>query len=214
LKNLSIREQLIENVGNLEEKAVSKLVLKRIELGEDPLFIIDDCQEGLSLVGERYEQGEYFISGLIMAGEILRQVMTLLKPELKNHASTHSKGSVLLGTVEGDIHDLGKSILGILLTCRGFNVHDLGVDVPPAEFVKHVEQVKPDIIGLSGLLTVSHKKMKETIDLLNMNSELTRNTPVIIGGGQANEQVARMVGAKLWCNNAIEGVNICQKVLS
>ncbi len=214
MKNLSIREQLIENVGNLEEKAVSKLVLKRIELGEDPLFIIDDCQEGLSLVGERYEQGEYFISGLIMAGEILRQVMTLLKPELKNHSSIHSKGSVLLGTVEGDIHDLGKSILGILLTCRGFTVHDLGVDVPPAVFVEHVEQVKPDIVGISGLLTVSHKKMKETIDLLNMKSELTRNTPVIIGGGQTDEQVASMVGAKLWCNNAIEGVNICQKVLS
>jgi len=214
MDNTSVREQLIKSVGNLNEDVVNTLVLKRIELGEDPLRIIEDCQEGLRLVGEKYEQGEYFISGLIMAGEILRQVMTLIKPKLNKHKSNLSKGCVLIGTVEGDIHDLGKSILNILLTCHGFTVHDLGVDVPPAVFVEHVERLKPDIVGLSGLLTVSHKKMKETIDLMCSTSELTKNTPVIIGGGQTNERVARMVGAKLWCNNAIEGVNICQNLLA
>lgn len=213
MKDLSPREQLIESVGNLKEEAVQKLVQERIEAGDNPLDILDDCQQGLLRVGERYENGEYFIAGLIMAGEIMQQVMMILQPELKNFTLSGSKGAVLLGTVEGDIHDLGKNILKFLLTCRGFTVHDLGVDVPPAAFLEQVKAVQPDVIGLSGLLTVSHKKMKETISLLQ-ESDAAKDISIIIGGGQTSEQVARLVGTKLWCKNAVDGVNLCQRLIA
>lgn len=208
----SVREQLIDAIGDLKELMARQLVQQRIDDGEKPLDILDDCQQGLLRVGERYESGEYFISGLIMAGEIMQQVMTILQPELKNYVNRRSNGSVLLGTVEGDIHDLGKNILKFLLTCRGFTVHDLGVDVPPSVFLEQVKAINPDILGLSGLLTYSYEKMKETIDLLN-ESELVKEPLVIIGGGQTTEQVARLVGAKLWCNNAIDGVHLCQQLM-
>ncbi|MEW6624026.1 MAG: cobalamin-dependent protein [Bacillota bacterium] len=214
MKCITEREQLIISVRDLKEEAVRELVLKRIEAGDDPLYIIDDCQQGMRLVGERYEQGQYYIAALIMAGEIFRQVMTIVQPLLKSQASKDSKGSVLLGTVQEDIHDLGKNILNILLTCHGFTVYDLGVDVPPARFVESVQQLQPDIVGLSGLLTVSHNKMKKTIALLKETSNIRKNIPVIIGGGQIDKQVANSVGTDLWCNDAIEGVRLCQQLVA
>jgi methanogenic corrinoid protein MtbC1 len=213
MRDIPARDQLIKNVGDLKEETVRELVQQRIADGENPLDIIDDCQQGLLLVGERYEKGEYFISGLIMAGEIMRQVMKIIQPELKNHVSSCSKGTVILGTVEGDIHDLGKNILNFLLTCRGFTIYDLGVDVAPATFLEQVKEIQPDILGLSGLLTISYRKMKETISLLN-EDEYAKDTPVVIGGGQTNAQVARLVGTKLWCNNAVEGVHLCERIIT
>ena len=215
MKYISSREQLINSIGDLKEDAVSELVLKRIEAGDDPLHIIDDCQRGMRLVGERYEQGKYYIAGLIMAGEIFRQVTEILQPVLKDQSVAEIKGSVLLGTVEGDIHDLGKNILSILLTCHGFKVQDLGVDVPPGKFIEKVKELHPDIVGLSGLLTHSYSKMKQTIELVkNEAKPLSLNIPVIIGGSQINEQVARMVGTKFWCNDAVEGVRICLSLIN
>ena len=214
MKHLSKREQLIHSIGDLKEEAVSELVLKRIEAGDDPLHIIDDCQRGMRLVGERYEQGQYYIAGLIMAGEIFRQVTESIQPFLKSNASDDSKGRILIGTVQGDIHDLGKNILSILLTCHGFKVHDLGVDVAPTKFIEKVKELQPDILGLSGLLTLSYAKMKEIIDLLEKERKvLARHIPVIIGGSQIDEQVSRLVGTKFWCNDAIEGVRICQNLI-
>lgn len=214
MKYISTREQLINSIGDLQEDAVREIVQKRIAAGDNPLYIIDDCQRGMRLVGERYEQGKYYIAGLIMAGEIFRQVTEILQPVLKNQSITEIKGSVLLGTVEGDIHDLGKNILSILLTCHGFKVYDLGVDVAPGKFIEKIKDLRPHIVGLSGLLTHSYTKMKEIIELVESETKtLPLSIPIVIGGSQINEQVARRVGAKFWCNDAIEGVRICQGLM-
>jgi methanogenic corrinoid protein MtbC1 len=162
-------------------------------------------------VGLRYERNEYFLAGLIMAGEIFRQVMELLQPVVEQRVSGQASGRILLGTVEGDIHDLGKNIVNMLLSCHSFAVHDLGVDVPPAVFAQQVAQIQPDIVGLSGLLTSSYDAMRETIALLRARGH---RVPIIIGGGQLSEEVCRFVAADHWTTDAVTGVELCQRLVS
>ncbi|MBK7897563.1 MAG: cobalamin-dependent protein [Anaerolineaceae bacterium] len=211
----SERQSLIAHVADLNENDVLALVEKWIAQGHDPLAIIEDCQEGLRQVGERYERQEYYLSGLIMGGEIFREVMEIVQPIIVEQFTGKESGTILLGTVKGDIHDIGKNNLSMLLTCYGFSVHDLGVDVPPAEFLQQAEQVRPNIIGLSGLLTTSYDAMKETIDLIRASEDAAlRGVPIIIGGNQLNEQVRQYVGADYWLNDAMSGVRLCQKLLA
>jgi methanogenic corrinoid protein MtbC1 len=206
---------LIAHVADLNENEVLSLVEARITAGHDPLAIIEDCQEGLRQVGERYERQEYYLSGLIMAGEIFREVMEMVQPLIEEKFTGSDSGKILLGTVKGDIHDIGKNNLSMLLTCYGFSVIDLGVDVPPPEFLLQAMQVRPDIIGLSGLLTSSYDAMKETIDLIRISGEgAIAALPIIIGGNQLNEQVCRYVGADYWVNDAMTGVRLCQEILN
>src|SRR5512135_3368506 len=153
MKTAKTREQLINLLADLDEEAVLQLVQKRIKAGDDPLQIIEDCNEGMQLVGQRYESGEFFVSGLIMSGEIFREVVELVQPLLQQQASGRSSGTVLVGTVSGDIHDIGKNITGMLLSCYGFSVIDLGVDVPPTVFASKAIELNPDVVGLSGLIT-------------------------------------------------------------
>ena len=210
----SERQSLIAHVADLNENKVLALVEQWVAQGHDPLAIIEDCQEGLRQVGERYERQEYYLSGLIMGGEIFREVMELVQPIIQEQFTGKESGVILLGTVQGDIHDIGKNNLSMLLTCYGFSVHDLGVDVPPSEFLQQAAQLRPDIIGLSGLLTPSYDAMKETIDLLRASDEAAlRTVPIIIGGNQLNEQVCQYVGADYWLNDAMSGVRLCQKLL-
>ncbi len=205
---------LIAHVADLNENEVLSLVEARIVEGHDPLAIIEDCQEGLRQVGERYERHEYYLSGLIMAGEIFREVMEMVQPLIVEKFTGNESGTILLGTVKGDIHDIGKNNLTMLLTCYGFSVYDLGVDVPPSEFLLQAMQIRPDIIGLSGLLTSSYDTMKETIDLLRISGDAAiAKIPIIIGGNQLNEQVCRYVGADYWVNDAMSGVRLCQELI-
>jgi len=206
---------LIHHVAALNEQAVLALVHERLSDGDDPLSIVEDCQEGMRRVGEQYEQGRYYLSGLIMAGEIFREVMELAQPVIEAQISGEKSGRVLLGTVQGDIHDIGKNIQGMLLSCHGFTVYDLGVDVPPAEFLAQAKKVKPDIIGLSGLLTSSYDVMRDTITLIREPTvpELA-DLPIIIGGTSINEQVCQYVGADHWVVNSMEGVRLCQRLLA
>jgi methanogenic corrinoid protein MtbC1 len=149
-----------------------------------------------------------------MAGEIFREAMELLRPTITLRFSGNETGSILLGTVRGDIHDIGKNSLSMLLTSYGFTVHDLGVDVAPAEFLLEAIQVKPDIIGLSGLLTSSFDAMRETINLIKSSGEKGISTlPIIIGGNQLNQQVCQYVGADHWVTDAMTGVRLCQQLL-
>ena len=208
------RVELIRRVADLEEQDALKLVRIRIEVNDDPLTIVEDCQEGMRMVGERYERQEYFLSALIMAGEIFREVMDLLTPLIELRFSASESGVFLLGTVEGDIHDIGKNNLILLLTCYGFTVHDLGVNVAPNEFLNRALQVRPDIIGLSGLLTSSYDSMRETVQQLRASPDpRIASTPIILGGNQLNEQVCRYVGADGWVTDAMEGVRLCQQLL-
>jgi len=137
---------LIQQVLELNEEEVLDIVRRRLQQGDDPLSIVEDCQEGMRRVGERYEHGQYFLSGLIMAGEIFREVMELLQPVIKESVQGNESGRILLGTVQGDIHDIGKNILTMLLSCYGFTVYDLGVDVPPPTFIAETAKVKPDLV--------------------------------------------------------------------
>ena len=214
-KRREIQAALIYHVAELNEQTVLALVQERLSAGDDPLSVVEDCQEGMRRVGEHYEQGRYYLSGLIMAGEIFREVMELAQPVIEAQISGEESGRVLLGTVQGDIHDIGKNIQGMLLSCHGFTVYDLGVDVPPAEFLAQAKKVKPDIIGLSGLLTSSYDVMRDTITLIRDTSvpELA-DLPIIIGGTSINEQVCQYVGADHWVINAMEGVRLCQRLLA
>ena len=215
IKDKDKRALLVLHVANLAENEALSLVEARIQNGDDPLAIVEDCQEGLRQVGERYEQQEYYLSGLIMAGEIFREAMELLRPSIEIQFSGNDTGTILLGTVRGDIHDIGKNSLSMLLSSYGFTVHDLGVDVPPVEFLLEAIQVKPDIIGLSGLLTSSFDAMRETINMIRSSGENgISKLPIIIGGNQLTSQVCQYVGADHWVTDAMTGVRLCQQLLS
>jgi methanogenic corrinoid protein MtbC1 len=207
--------KLIDSVADLQEDEAVLIVKERLAAGDDPLKIVRECQQGMRLVGERYGEGQYYIAGLIMAGEILRQVTELIGPALEGAGAKEQEfGTVLLGTVKEDIHDLGKNIVKMLLSCHGFTVHDLGVDVPPDRFVAEAARLKPDIIGLSGLITASYDSMKETIAMLREETAKWPKRPhIIIGGSQVDEQVSGLVGTDHWVTEADAGVVLCKKLL-
>jgi 5-methyltetrahydrofolate--homocysteine methyltransferase len=208
------RALLVNHLLELEEDTVLALTRERLAAGEDPFEIIEDAQQALRLVGERYEGGEYYISSMMMAGEIFREVMEILGPELGQRTTGKTSGHILLGTVEGDIHDIGKNIVAILLRSHGFTVTDLGVDVPVAQFVQEALRSKPDIIALSGLLTLSYDPMKETIRTVrNLDDRSVANTPFIIGGGAVNAMVCSFVGADYWAMDAMVGVRLCEQIM-
>jgi methanogenic corrinoid protein MtbC1 len=167
----------------------------------------------MRLVGERYERREYFLSALIMAGEIFRQMMEMVKPSIEHMLAGHVSGRVLLGTVRGDIHDLGKDMVHLALSSFGFTVEDLGVDVPPHRFVERAVETRPDIIGLSGVISSSFSSMKETVRLLRLEAPDLCSIPIVVGGGMVNEEICRYVGADHWANDGVEGVRLCRRLV-
>jgi methanogenic corrinoid protein MtbC1 len=168
----------------------------------------------MRLVGERYERREYYLSALIMAGEIFREVMMISQPSMQQRLSGNSSGRILLGTVQGDIHNIGKDIAQLALSCYGFAVEDLGIDVPPQKFLEHIQNNPPDIIGLSGLVTVAYESMRETTRLLRgHNKPGQAPIPIIIGGSTLSEEICRFVGADFWVTDAMEGVRVCQHIM-
>jgi methanogenic corrinoid protein MtbC1 len=211
MSNTATSVTLTAAISDLQEEIALTLVRQRLDAGDDPLLIIEDCKEGMRQVGVRYERNEYYLAGLIMAGEIFRQVMELLQPIVEDQVSGQASGRILLGTVEGDIHDLGKNIVNMLLSCHNFVVHDLGVDVPPAVFAEQSAQVQPDLVGLSGLLTSSYDAMRETITLLRAQGY---QGSIVVGGGQLSEEVCQYVGADHWSTDAVAGVELCQRLIS
>lgn len=209
-----ITAALRQGIADLDEDGVLAIVRANLGGDVDPAAVIAACEAGMRLVGGRYEQGEYYLSGLIMAGEILREVLEIVQPALVASLAGNVSGRVLLGTVKGDIHDIGKAIVQIALRANGFAVEDLGVDVAPEAFVAAALAWRPDIIGLSGLLTTAYEPMRETIRLLKAQPDCaTASIPVIVGGGTLNEQVRTFVGADYWCNDALEGVRLCQQII-
>lgn len=211
--HIATAAELAAALADLREQEVLAMVQARMGRGDDPLQIIEECQVGMREVGERYAQRRYFLSGLIMAGEILREVMEIVTPSVESRFSGHTSGRVLLGTVQGDIHDLGKNLLLMLLQCYGFTVVDLGVDVAPARFVAEARAFKPDIIGMSGLITAAHSTMRDTVQALRaMMAQDKVQIPILLGG-QVDDQVCRFVGADHWSTDAMEGVRLCQRLV-
>jgi methanogenic corrinoid protein MtbC1 len=209
------QKALVKHVADLEERETLALVQERLDDGDDPLGIVKDCQEGLQVVGLRYEKHEYYLAGLIMAGEIFREMLELVEPVIQETHNGNDSGLILLGTVAGDIHDIGKNNLILLLRCYGFTVIDLGVDVEPGEFLRQAVEIEPDIIGLSGLLTSSYDSMAATIRLLREeDGGKLASVPILIGGSQINKAVCEYVGADHWVTDAMNGVRLCQQLLA
>ena len=198
---------LKQALSDLEEEAALKLVRERLDGGEDPLAIIADCREGMADVGKRYEAQEYYVSDLIMAGEVFKQAMAMIGEKFQTDSGP-KRGSVVLGTVKGDIHDIGKDIVVSLLQAGNYNVIDLGVDTPPEKFVDAVKESGATVVGLSGLLTISFDAMKETVDALKSAGLPVK---VMIGGGPVTEQVRAYVGADALGADAQAAVALCDK---
>jgi len=200
-------ETITEAITNLEENKVLKLVKESLDANEDPIKILEACRIGMSKIGsEAGEGGTLFLTDLIMAGEIFNEAMEILTPKLMS-SSTPSLGKVVIGTVEGDIHNIGKDIAINFLKAEGFEIVDLGVDVPPQKFVDAIKEHNPPIVGLSGLLTLSIEPMKESIEAISA-ANLRDKVKIIIGGERTDEEVCKHVGADAWVNDAIEGVKI------
>lgn len=206
---------LAERIAALDEPGSLNEIRACVERGDDAVSIIVECQRGMRFVGEHYSAGRYYISGLIMAGEIFRQAMTILGPLFQDAKVGGDAGSIVLCTVRGDIHDLGKEIVAMMLRSYGIAVHDLGVDVAPAEVAAQARRLRPDIVGLSCLLTIAMDGMKETVaELREVAGELDRELPVIIGGGPVDEQTCRYTGADLWADDAAEGVRLIRGAIA
>ena len=200
-------------LADLDEEAVLAQVRRRLRENDDPLSITEECQKGVRLVGERYAQGIYYISGLIMASAIMHEVGDMLLPVLKRRVVGSESGKILLGTVEGDIHYIGKDIIKVLLRCYGFTVFDLGVDVPQKEFLAKTLEIGPHIVGLSCLLNPALENMRATISLLRAETGKNGSVPSVIIGGYVDERVCRYVGADAYATDAMTGVRLCQELI-
>jgi len=208
------QEKLIRLIADLQEEEAVELAQALIDSGKNPLDIVDICHMGMREVGRLYEQGTYFITGLIMAGEIMRRISKMLTPLLDSQSRVHSVGSIIIGTVAGDIHFIGKDIIKNLLRVNGFSVHDLGVDVAPGAFLAAVHEFKPDIVGLSCLINAAYESMQETIALLRKNVPTAIAPQAYIVGGRVDGIVCKQVNADRWANNAMEGVRLCRQIMA
>ncbi|MFH0727700.1 MAG: cobalamin-dependent protein [Pseudomonadota bacterium] len=205
--------RLIQLLVDLKENESLSLVRELMSRGVDPLKIIECCQAGMRDVGNYYETGRYYISGLMMAGEILRQVMELVLPALRERIQGAYSGRILIGTVQGDIHDIGKNLVAMLFRCHGFEVLDLGVDVSPPRFLENALNFRPDVVAMSALLTTVQDVIRETIALIMKEaSGDLKSCKTIVGGGFMDEKVCRYVGADYWAKDAMSGVRYCQKL--
>jgi methanogenic corrinoid protein MtbC1 len=202
-------EELKMALSNLEEETVAKLIQERLDGGVDPLAIIAECRDGMADVGKRYEAQEYYVSDLIMAGEVFKQSMALIGKNFQTDSGP-KRGTVVIGTVKGDIHDIGKDIVVSLLQAGNYNVVDLGVDVAPEKFVEAVKTSGAKVVGLSGLLTISYDSMKETVDALKA-AGLRSQVKVMLGGGSVTEQVREFAGADALGDDAQAAVALCDK---
>ena len=207
----ALRLALVE----LDEQRTLDLVPELLGQGASPLSILNSCQQALRVVGERYERQEYYISGLIMAGELFKEVLDLVQPLYDESARQETTGTIVLGTVARDIHDIGKNLFATSLRGYDFNVIDLGVDAPPERFLEEVRRSRPDVVCLSGLILAAFESMKQTVTLLRSHQdELGYRPPIVLGGGTMDGRVCDYCGADSWSTDAMEGVRICQDLVA
>jgi 5-methyltetrahydrofolate--homocysteine methyltransferase len=200
-------QDLINAIVEMREEDALALTKNYLDQGADPMQVFDGYKEALGVIGKRFEEGTYFVPELIMAGEMMKTASDLIKPLItaKEGEQSGKIGKFLLGTVEGDIHDIGKDIVHMLLDINGFEVRDLGVDVPATRFWDEYKDFQPDIIGMSGLLTLAYEAMKRVVDGLK-EMGVRDQVRVIIGGGQVDQHAGKYVGADAWVTDAVAGV--------
>ncbi len=198
-------------LADLKEDEVLKIAKKRIESGEDPMKILEDSRKGMEIVGKRFADGEYFLPELVFSGELLKEITELVKPHLsKSSAKIKRLGKVVIGTVAGDIHDIGLNIVDFMLDVNGFEVTNLGVDVPAEKFVKAMKDTKAPVLGLSGFLTPAFDAMKETVEALE-KAGMRKNIKIMIGGGQMDDEVRKYAKADAFGKDAMAAVALSRK---
>lgn len=201
---------LVDAIAEMREGEAIQITRKMIEGGEDPMNIVQSGTEAMKIVGQRFEDGQYFLPHLIMAGDLLKRISEQVKPLIQGEIAKRTLGRVLMGTVKGDVHDIGKDIVTFLLEVNGFEVKDMGVDVPADRFVKEIEDFQPSVVGMSGLLTVANESMKKTIAAI-AEAGLRDQVKIMIGGAQASQKVAEYTGADAYGKSAFEGVDLARK---
>jgi methanogenic corrinoid protein MtbC1 len=204
--------KLAELLSDLKEDEAIAETKARIARKDDPLKILEDSRGGMEIVGKRFASGEYFIPDLIYSGEILRQISEIVKPLLTGTSQQKKLGKFLLATVAGDIHDIGKDIVAFMMDISGFEVIDMGIDVPKDKIVAKIKETKPQIVGLSGFLTLAFDSMKETIDAIKA-AGLRDNIKIVIGGGQIDEEVRKYTGADAYRPDAVACVTVSKEWL-
>jgi len=202
-----MKEKLVTAIADMEEEKAIKLTKEMLDSGIDPQLILDAGREAMTLVGARYEKKEYYLPELIIAGDLLKEIGALVKPRLKTDAGNKVRGKVLLGTVAGDIHDLGKDIVGFMLDVNNFEVLDLGVDVQVETFIQKMKEFKPDVLGLSGFLTQAFDQMKLTVDAVK-SAGLRDKVKIMIGGAIMDAKVSTYVGADAYGSDASAAVKL------
>ena len=204
---------LVNAVVELMEEEALELTQKYLEAGKSGKEVFAAYQQGLAEIGKRFEEKEYFVPELILSGELMQAGSEIIKPYLTADSGDEKKlGKALIATVEGDIHDIGKNIAGMMMDIAGLEVRDLGVDVPARTIVEEVKNWRPDILGLSGLLTLAYDPMKTVVEGLQA-AGLRDQVKVIIGGGQTDEHVRKYVGADIFATDAMVNVTYAQKWL-
>jgi methanogenic corrinoid protein MtbC1 len=202
-------KDLVKTLADLKEKEAIKIVEDRLKAGEDPLKILDDARKAVEIVGKRFSDSEYFIPDLVYSGEILKTITDMVKPKITKAAATKRVGKVIVGTVAGDIHDIGKDIVVFMLDVNGFEVVDLGIDVPVQKFVDAIKNTGSKVVGLSGFLTLAFQSMKDTVDAIK-KAGLRDKVKIMIGGGQIDEQVKSFTGADAYGKDAMEAVKLAK----
>jgi methanogenic corrinoid protein MtbC1 len=203
--------ELTKLLSDLKETEALELVKKALGEGIDPMDLLGEAREGITIVGERFASGDYFIPDLVYSGEILKEVVKLLEPHFGGQKGDKDKrlGSVVIGTVAGDIHDIGKDLVVFMLDISGYEVVDLGIDVPAQKFVDAIKETGSKVVGLSGFLTLAFDSMKETVDAIK-NAGLRGDVKIMVGGGQIDDQVMRYTGADAYGRDAMQAVKLTQ----
>ncbi|HJX12022.1 MAG TPA: cobalamin-dependent protein [Dehalococcoidales bacterium] len=203
-------KDLSKTLADLKEDEAVAIVRERLNAGEDPLRILDDASRAMETVGKRFSSGEYFIPDLVYSGEILKSINELVKPKLAKGGAARKGGKVIVGTVAGDIHDIGKDIVVFMLDVSGFEVYDLGVDVPAKKFVEKIKESGAPIVGLSGFLTLAYDAMKQTVQAIK-DAGLRDKVKIMIGGGQITDEITKFTGADAYGKDAVAGVTLARK---
>lgn len=207
-------EDMKQAIVDGDEKKAEAATRKALEAGADPQEAISEASEALGVVGDRYDTGEYFLFDLVGSGDAMNAARVILENALKDGGDEReSEGKVVLGTVEGDIHNIGKKILGAVLTARGYEIFDLGVEVPPAEFAEKIEEVDSDAVGASALLTTTKEKQRELVETLEDKGMLD-DVHVMVGGAPATEEWKDEIGADLYGEDAFTAVKKLEDMMA
>lgn len=208
---MSDYEMLVEAMGDLDEDAVKEFLMRLMEenSSEAPAAL-EACQKGMDLVGNRFQEGEYFVGDLIYAGELMTLAVDLLKDGLIGGGGQDAKVKMILCTVKDDLHDIGKNIVRSMLEAGGFDVLDLGIDVPPETIVAEAEKNNIKIIALSGVLTLAIDSMKDTVDAFS-KAGIRDQVKIMIGGAPVSEEAMKKTGADAYVHNPQKTVQICKE---